>query len=58
MDYQLCGRLLESVVNHPTRGALASDLSANSFMVVVCEKVLCKFSQNFLSKARLKHSHR
>ena len=39
---------------HPTGRALSSDRSANSFIMVVYKIFFLKFSQNFLSKYRLK----
>ena len=32
VDYQLCGRLLENAVSHPTRRTFTSDLCANYFL--------------------------
>ena len=41
-------------LQHGGGRARHSDLSENSFITVIYEKMFFKFGQNFLSKARLK----
>ena len=57
MHYLINGRTQENVRFQAHGGGRVrhSDCYENSFIMVVYENIFLKFSQNFLSKARLKN---